>query len=207
MADPTGWEIAGQFANMMTAGAAAFAALCAWRGLSSWRQELVGRRKALLAEEVLSGFYQASDSFKAIRSPGSFPQSEGKNRERSDRETAAQSLALDAHYVPIARIEKHSELFGNLTAKRYSMKALFGDQVDAPFDTINQVLHEIQFAAAMMMREAKRGERATASAERWEKWEATIWYGGEDRDEIAESVEAAVQQIEHICGPFLEARK
>jgi hypothetical protein len=34
------------------------------RGLSAWRQQMIGKRKAELAEQVLVGFYAARDTLK-----------------------------------------------------------------------------------------------------------------------------------------------
>ncbi len=167
----SGWEIAGEIAGMVTALAAAFAAFQAWKGLSTWRHELIGKRKAELAEEVLSGFYQTADAIKSIRSPLSFPEHESKDRERTKTETEDQTKALDAHYVPIARIEKRSEFFSDLLAKKYRMKALFGDEVDIPFNTLNKILNDIQNSAAGMMRSVKRGRRIESIEKLWDKWE------------------------------------
>ena len=203
------WQIAGEVANMITAMAAAFAAFQAWKGLSTWRLELIGRRKAELAEEVLSGFYQAFDTIKSIRSPLSFPEQESESRVRNQAETDDQTRQLDSYYVPIARIEQRSEFFSDLLAKKYAMKALFGNQVDVPFNTLNQTLNEKQNAASGMMRSAQRPngrEFSDAMNQRWEEWENIIWWSSED-DQIEINLLEAIEKIQTICGPILEVRK
>lgn len=198
------WETIGQFANVVTAGAAAFAAWQAMRGISAWRDEMLGRRKAELAEEVLSGFYQARDAIRTIRSPFSSPDVESRDRPREETETEDDKRRLDAHYVPIARLEERSEFLRGLLAKKYRMKALFGEKVDQPFIAINKTLNEIHFAASGMMRYSgsKQIDRKL-----WTKWEASIWEGAEEEDEISKRIDNAVAEMERICGPTLEERK
>jgi hypothetical protein len=52
-----------------TGGAALWGALIAFRGLSKWQDETLGKRKTEIAEQVLSGFYQMRDVIRGVRSP------------------------------------------------------------------------------------------------------------------------------------------
>jgi hypothetical protein len=190
--------------SLVVAGSAVFAAYQGAKSLKAWRVELIGSKKAELSEDVLSDFYQARDLIKAVHSPFSSPDHESARRERGEFETEDQARALNAHYVPIARIEKHSVFFSDLLAKRYRMKALFGDEVDLAFDHINQSLRKIQSAASMMMMVSRRPDGQT-NRNLWEEWESLIWEDLED-DPIAPLVDEAIARIEGICGPVLEDR-
>ena len=63
------------------------ASMTAVYGISSWRRETKWKRKYELAEEVLSCFYEVSDSFDAIRNPAGYI-GEGKTRKRNENETS-----------------------------------------------------------------------------------------------------------------------
>ncbi len=201
-------EYIGAFANSVTALAASFAAWHAWKSLSSWRDESVGRRKVELAEKVLSSFYQASDVISSIRSPFSRPNVESSDRYRDEDENDEDRRQLDNHYVPIARMNTHREFFGDLFALKYQMKAVFGPEVEEPFATLNAIIQEIRAAAAVQMRWVRRrGEPDQNLQDEWEKiiWEGYVETGEED--EIRARVQTAVDTIEKLCSPILYDEK
>ena len=63
------WEVVGEMikavAPVFTAGAACSGAYIAYRGLTKWHAETVGKRRVELAEDVLADFYQARDIIQA----------------------------------------------------------------------------------------------------------------------------------------------
>jgi len=58
------WSLAwwDQVAPLVQAGMVLVTGVVAIRGLSAWRQQMIGKRKAELAEQVLVGFYAARDT-------------------------------------------------------------------------------------------------------------------------------------------------
>jgi hypothetical protein len=76
-----------------TALAALAAAVAAWKALSAWRDEMLGKRKAELAEDALTKFYQAERAISIIRSPiVGTSESEGREREPDETEKRAKFL-------------------------------------------------------------------------------------------------------------------
>lgn len=55
--------------DIVVAGAAATAAIMAYRGLNTWRKELKGRSEYQLAKDTLRTIYKIEDAFRSVRNP------------------------------------------------------------------------------------------------------------------------------------------
>jgi hypothetical protein len=213
-------EIVGAIANAVTAAAAVAAARFAWLGLQTWRHEMLGRRKAEMAEDVLATVYEARDVFHWVRNPGGFA-GEAEARPRADGEDEDLARRLDACFVPIARLNDNRPLLSGLHAKRYRFRALFGQGSDQPLQVFREVEAEIVTAANALTRlalnEARRSGRAVSTRmipdhvveqehARRMGAEARIWDSGEPDDAINRRLDEAVAEIERICRPAIEAR-
>jgi hypothetical protein len=179
--------------GLTTALAALVASLAALRGLGTWRSELVGRRKAELAEDVLAQFYRARGVFtwartRAIRKPG---QDGGDS-------TASRTHALSA---PIERITDESKLFSALQAGRHRFIAYFGERAAEPFEAIQAVHAGVIAAAGDLIRD--RNDVGAEHEARRHGWEDSIGWGETQHDRIAVRVDEAVRRIEDICLPLI----
>jgi len=96
------------------------------RGVDAWRSELVGRRKAELAAEVLAQFYRARDVIIWARPPD---RPVDLVPEADDPDQRHQS-----HASPIERLTQESALFSELQASRYRFMAYFGEDSVHPFE-------------------------------------------------------------------------
>jgi len=166
-------------------------ALAAYWGLSAWKQEAVGRRKAELAEDILARFYEARDIFPVLRSPFSSP-GEGATRQKNDDETEDLARHLDLLYVPFERYNYHREFFAQLQSKRYRFRAYFGEQADEPFVKLNKALNEFLVAARMRIVTYPPNEAVAAK----------VWQH-EENDALQTLVVQAVEELEKICKPLL----
>lgn len=178
-----------------------------YQGLSSWKREMIGRRKAELAEDILAHFYQARDEIVAIRSPASYG-AEAVDRPREETEDDQTARKRDAYYVPIARIKRNAEFWGKLYALRYRYMAVFGKVNAKPFDDIHQVLGEIQVAASMLIADTRRKRYRPVDANTAasiEKDEAAIWAHPRQEDEISRKVDGAIDTVEATCAAFITA--
>lgn len=180
------------------------AALVAVGGISAWRREHVGKRKAELAEETLALFYQAADAVRHMRNPFAWS-SEWEERESSEIETSAQKHARDQTYVVFHRHKQYSELFGKLRATRYRFMALFGTTAAQPFDELNRIMHEI-FVAARVLASLWEEQGTPMTEERTEKhlrdlekYEAVFWELGESNDPLRPRLKALLADIEATC--------
>jgi hypothetical protein len=162
------------------------------------------KRRTELAEDVLSGFYQMRDVIGAIRSPAAGGD-EGKDRQKAaedENEADALRRARDIFYVPISRYNERQKIIADLMAKRYRMKAAFGVDAIKPFDMLHEIFAKIIRSARRLITTAG----SPAAQNQKETWEAAIWWMGEE-DAIDKEVALAIEAIEKICRPVLEASK
>lgn len=129
----------------------------AFCGLRSWRQEMIGRRKAELAEEVLADFYRARDMIERLRAPLSFKH-EMTGRTSDELEDEQLARRRDSYYVPLARLAEEEEFLAAFQAKRYRFQAVFGERAAIPFDEIFAVIKKVAIAARMLIETASDHE-------------------------------------------------
>jgi hypothetical protein len=189
--------------NAVTAVAACLAAVFAFRGLHTWKSETLGRRKAELAEDLISGFYEARDIIMFARSPGSYSSEwEGiKLGEHDDLPEETKELLL-----PLARIDRNRKPLADLHAKRYRARALFGGQIDEAFSALQTVealmRTSFRIAFARAKHHPKNGNGLSAD-ETYRKHEARLFWDGDNEDEIKKELDAAVARVERMCSPSL----
>jgi hypothetical protein len=195
--------------NVAMAGTALAAAIVAARGVNTWRMEMVGRRRAELAEETLARFYEARDHLAWARFPGGF-QSEGQTRERIAGETEDEAANRNSYYRTVERMNSRSEFWSTFDASRYRFRAVFGSAAAEPFDAVRNRRHEVSIAVGALIRHdhAHRHLRDRAISEHNEKliakWERTIGWGTDEADDIAAAIEAAVASMEKTCRPAID---
>jgi hypothetical protein len=181
-------------------------ALVALVGVNEWRRQTLGKRKIELAEQVLTSFYEAREAFVWIRSPGAFG-GEGETRQHQDGEEAEVRRLRNAYFVPIERMQKHSELFAKLQSQRYSFMTLFGLQTVEPFNELRMVQARISVSAQNLIRMAGNRGARRSNAPLWDRCESDIWDGmyeaRDEQDPIKQSIENAVSRVEGICRPVL----
>lgn len=184
---------AGQAATGLAAFAASWAAL---RGLDDWRREVVGRRKAELAEEVLAQFYRAKDVLTWARLPD---RAHGERTPDAAR-NAQFRLAASA---PIERLTQESQLFSELQASRYRFMAFFGEEATKPFADLAAIHGEIVSSAGELVRTFDENAAAPDPARR-DAWESAIGWGGAELDGLARRLDQAVGEIERTCRPLID---
>jgi hypothetical protein len=132
------------------------ATVMAYIGINAWRREMLGRKKADLAEEVLAGFYETRDALRWVRSPLS-DSTESESRIPEENEDPATKRRLDSYFVPIARLNKHNEHFAKLQSIKYRFMAYFGAEAEQPFNKLSSVRQKIVLDASSLIREDLEG--------------------------------------------------
>lgn len=198
------WETVGEVikavAPVFTAGAACIGVYIAFRGLSKWHNETVGKRRIELAEDVLSDFYQARDIIKAARSPFSYAH-EGLSRKNDDKETDADTQILNAYFAVTERLMKNADFFAETWARRYRFSAVFGSNAAKPYDDLFEVRNEIIVSVRSLISAHGHPLSAEDNAAKVQ-WENTIWSQVED-DSIPARLDHAVEVIEAVCRPTI----
>src|SRR5690606_37935251 len=185
--------------SLIETGAVVAAAWVGGKALNTWRREMIGRKRADLAEQTLAAFYEAREIIRAARHPGSFDH-EGQSRPPVEGETDREASYRNSVYVPAERLLSHNELFARLEASKYRFMALFGKEHAKPFDTIKRVRNRVLISSGMLIRSYRElwEEREELRSNR-EKWERDIGFGLTDEDPLADEVEAAIAEIERSC--------
>lgn len=190
--------------------AVAISAVC---GISLWRREAKWKRKYELAEEVLSCFYEISDSFDRIRSPAGY-HGEGKTRKRNEKETPEESEILDSAYVIVERYENEKAPFIKLRSMKYRFMALFGEKAGVPFNEVEKLTRRL-FVASYRLgnRYWKDQGRKNFSEEQFERhfkkmneYEEIFWADYGETDKFKNEVNDVIKKIESICQSIIEKK-
>lgn len=185
-------------AEWVTAAGTAMAGLAtliagwaALRGVGAWRSELVGRRKAELAEDVLAQFYRARDVLIWARLPDRPLQPEPPSDDRDQRH--------QSHASPIERLTQESALFSELQASRYRFMAYFGEGSAHPFEEMRAIHNEVISSAEALIRDPN--EHAS-DAER-DRWEDAIGWVDDGDDTLARRLADTIAAVEQVCRPLI----
>ena len=185
-------------ADWVTAAGTAMAGLAtliggwaAVRGVDAWRSELVGRRKAELAEEVLSQFYRARDVLIWARLPDRPLELEPQADDRDRRH--------QSHASPIERLTQESALFSELQASRYRFMAYFGEDSVHPFEEMRAIHGEVMSSAESLIRDPNE----LASATERDRWEDAIGWVDDGDDALARRLADTIAAVEQVCRPLI----
>lgn len=192
--------------SVLIALSAVATAGAAWVGLTTWRRELVGRRKAELAEDILTKAYEARHALEAVRFPISVGD-EGSTRPPLWNESADQEQFRNAIYTPVERLGRYHTVFSELEALRFRLMAFYGDEAGRPIQELFSARERIVQSAFQMIRNLERYERGDLDTTKWEQWGRDIgWDISEDPDPVAERANDAVTNLERLCGPALQGK-
>lgn len=196
--EPAPWiELLKAIPSVVTAVTAIVGVSIAARGLTKWRTETIGKRKAELAEEVLADFYEARYVINYVRSPGSFSH-EGATRKTADWETENDTRTLNMYFVTIERVTSKAEFFARLHARRYRFMAHFGLEAGRSYDEFHSIYAAISVAASMLINTHQNRDQGSLPQNRI-AWEATIGWAAPEDDKIPPRLDALIYAIEKIC--------
>jgi hypothetical protein len=178
-----------------------FGVIIAGLGLSTWRHELIGRRKIEVAEEALGAFLKVWNAIDAARSPHGHA-GEGASRPGRDKEPDGPARdQKDVFYVPIERLQRHKETFKELEMITPKAIIYFGDGVLGPIKEINDVLINLDRSATNLL-ETFDNRSNNLNRDR-EKWRRTIIHTGKG-DEISAQLAKALSRMEEILRPYVQ---
>ena len=196
--------------GIATALAAAVAAVFAAKALGTWRDEMIGRRKAELAEETLAAIYRLRGLLQWVRNGAAFG-NEGSTRQRDEHENEDGARYRDTLFVPIERLRAERDFLSEFQAKHYRFMALFSLDEAKPYEDLNKVIRDVQFASGALIRESFRTEQRRAGPsdgmrERIDLYERQIGWCGEDEDPFKQIIEEAINSLEKTCRKAIVGR-
>jgi hypothetical protein len=198
-------------ADVITAFAAAIAAMSFVYGVSAWKREFVGKRRIELAETVLAKFYEAADVIREVRSPHGWS-GQGKDRQREKNDKPDESRALDQANVLFERWNKHRDLFAELQSLKFRCMATFGKTAYGPFKDLVDIRNDMVIAAnelgSHLWPQEMRGEMSERKAADKRKYEDVIWRPLDQKeDAIALRVNKAVEKVENLLQDELRSQR
>lgn len=197
-----------QMAPLIQAAMVIITGVVAVCGVTTWRKQMVGKRKAELAEEVLTSFYAAMDAFTWVRSGGAIFNGEGESRKPERAESEAVHLRRNLYFVPIERLTREKEIFAKLRAQRYIFKAYFGEKGTKPFDTLASVHTGIMSSASVLIQSTlPNGEGGVVTGNIDALLDELGWGKRPRPDPVDRSIDEALQTIESLCKPILEGKR
>lgn len=174
-------------------------------GLVGWRIQLIGKRQTEIAEEALLGFLRAVDALRSVRSPMSF-EGERLALYKELGESPEKRLPGESFRVTLWRLSQHSERFAELRRLQLLCKYHFGPEAEGAFERLHTARHQVWVAAHMGA--TTRNDDWSPSPENTKlrrDWDAKIWTGATEPDEIAETIAAAQVSLEAVLTPHLRA--
>src|SRR4029450_8025738 len=154
------------------------------RGVDAWRSEIVGRRKAELAEEVLAQFYRARDVLIWARLPDRPLELVSQVDDRDRRH--------QSHASPIERLTQESALLSELQASRYRFMAYFGEDSAHPFEEMRALHSEVIPPPESLIRDPNE----LASGTDRDRWEDAIGWVDEGDDKLARRLTETIAAVE-----------
>lgn len=209
-----GWDEIAAFSN---AGAVVVAALVGVWGVKRWqtergetRQAELETRQAELGEEALALMYRATEVFDHIRSPMAYA-GEGGTRPKQEDETSEEARERDSDFVPFERINNYQEFFQRVIDIRPRVKAVFGKNKADPLNKVLENRGKVEVAARMINRLKGRDyfrseQQHREHFEHMEKYEAVIWKGLGEPDQIDADLREAVAEMESTVEPILRSQ-
>jgi hypothetical protein len=166
------------------------------RALEAWK------RRTEFAEEVLGDFYQARDIIQSARSPGGFGD-EGATRGKEIWETESDTTLLNSYFRTLERLDKKTEFFAQLLARRYRFIAIFGAEAAKPYDDFWRVRGEIIVAVQMLLQTHRQREFGSLPQDR-KTWETTMGWVHTAQDPIEVRLNQIIEDIEKTCRPAIQ---
>ncbi|MDK2955845.1 MAG: hypothetical protein PWQ57_1341 [Desulfovibrionales bacterium] len=127
-------------------------------GVLDWRHTLFAKKRADLAEEVLTSFYEIEESIKYARNSFAFGH-EGLTRPGREDEPDDKTRSLrDSYFVPLERLERKQDLVSRIYALKYRYQVLF-EAEDKPFRILNSIFGDFNIAVRKLIRASKKTRR------------------------------------------------
>ena len=190
-----------EITSIIQSAAVLVVAIPAFRGLNSWRVQLLGKKKIELAEEALVLAYELQAAIEWARHPVSYG-GEGQERPNRDQETDAIRNTNDSYYSRVSRLNESMEQFSRLRALQMLFRAHFANEAQEALSTFFITRNRINSAVGMLINHA--GERDYPVGLRQADQEIIWDHSTQDQpDETRRTINDAVSEIERVCRPIL----
>ena len=180
------WEGINGIAQVSMAIAVGAGVYIANKQLKSWRLEHQSKRKADVAEKLLSNAMDAKDALSSVRSA-----MEGVPQDVEDRQAYIVRLKGE-------RMMGYAEVFERLRASQVQFRALVGDMdVNSAVEDILEVRREVLVALQMLVIPVAGGRQTNEGFAFEEEMRSKIYAMGSDKyDKLAPRIRGAIETLE-----------
>lgn len=185
--------------DLVLAGAAVCTTFFAWRALTKWREETIGKRRLEIAEETLASFYQVREVIHDARTAMIWAD------EMVKEEGVPDDVVGHSAYGPIRRLRSSFNKIIDLRTKRHRFAAVFGTDRTKPWDIVEEVLNEIKAASDALLHVRHQEVRARDPESAFYVEQRKVLARGTQDDSIALRINAAIAEIEAVCIPLIRA--
>lgn len=194
------WEFAARIAApILQAGSIVLTSIFAVRGLTAWRDQLIGKRKFEVAEEALMTFALAKEALRAVRAPISWSD-EGLELMKQTGVASGDYMKYQAHYAILQRLRTHSERFAKLATVKITAGIHLEPEAETAIDLFLEQRWKV-WAAVDELIDATRDnylDKIDTS-----KLRKTI-YARPNDDFIQSAVDEAEAKIKAVCVRYLK---
>jgi hypothetical protein len=180
--------------------------LVALVGFYVWHRQLVRKRHFEVADAALSAFYRAVAAIEHARQP-TVAEGEGTTRKRGQLELPAYSGLLNRLYIPIERLQRHSNAFEDLARAAVNVEVHFGTDVAEPLREPMRAHDRIAVATAFRMGNVGVPTEAKAGGALVHRWEALVYAGRTtlgDPDQTSIDMDDAKRVVEMALRPYVQ---
>lgn len=175
-------------------------------GLLVWRVQLVGKRRAELAEETLLACILASDAVSFLRDPVVWPHEQDALRQEGQA-PSNKKLQNEEFMVVFHRYKQEEETFANLRRIQILCRYNFGSNIEAAVDEIRATVKIVLHAAHMGLKTQYNDLNHNDERALWREWRDTIREGASKPDKILELINNARSLLENELSKHLRRGK
>lgn len=201
-------DVTSAVSDVVVACAAVAATITAWRGLTTWRDQLRGTVEYELARRVLKGVYYVRDAVARVRDPFMFaaemPEPPVEKMASMSREQSRFHGISEAYQ---ARWKQVIEARRNLDADLLEAEVVWGRDLKTRVDAVRKLEHELFIAVRhhlQLQNPDERIETREAVEKISRKLRDVLYEGGDgETDPFADDYSGSVAEVENYLRPHL----
>jgi hypothetical protein len=165
------------------------------------RKLALAKRRAEVAEKVLTEFYKVQRAFELIRSPAIWA------AEVKPEEGVAQDIIENDGYGVVRRLRENASFFSELEATRFTFGALFGVEAAGAYQAVIKLHNQVFHAAEAIVRYRNDDPNLPGLRDFLPAMRKVAFSGrlAGERDLIEEEVAEVIAKVEAVCQPALES--
>ena len=191
--------------DVVVALAASITAVAAWRGLTEWRTQMIGKEKHRVAANLLRNAILWREGVKRVRNPMMFAQEmEPLDEDDEARLPSIPEERLKSLRGYMRRWESVEQARANLDAAVVEAELYLGDWPQEWYSGLLLLEADLKAAIYLQLSRSRSGHEITPESEEEWRRQNTILFAGGSRDEIGPRVDEKITRLRELIGIHLE---